>query len=861
MLAVVVTLATLVLRLGLAFWIGDRPVLILFVIPILLSAYVGGLGPGLLSTGMVALGSAYFLVPPVSSFYIERSVDLAQWLILILVGVLVSLLNEALRGSWRSGPTVLAQGKISSTERKVQGGFAFALACLGVVGVVSYLSVVRLQEYAARIEQTREVINRLEMLFSQMTYAQTNERGYAVTGDEAYVVQYHAAGQAVVADLVQVREATVDNPAQQARLALLTPLVAGQLAFCGEVIALRQKQGLEAARNALMTGKGKQLHDAFLGLINEMKTAEDDLLKEREARVRQSATTARAVIVGGGVLAFGFVGLALFAISRDFAGRHRAEQELRTAKELLEERVRNRTAELAQANESLRKSEAQLQTIVENLNEGVTVSDLSGQLLHFNRAALAMHGFASLEESRRRLPEFAETFELAAMDGTVWPVEQWPLARILRGEHLADLEVQIRHRQAGWQRIFSYGGTLVHDPAGQPLLATVTICDITERKRGEAALRASEHRFRALIEQSADSIALIDADNKILYLSPSVARVEGYEPEDLLGRNGVENTHPDDLPLLHEMVGRLLANPGQPLPVSWRRRHKRGHWVWLEGVATNLLHDPAVGAIVTNYRDITERKRAELEIRELNATLERRVAERTAQLEATNKELEAFSYSVSHDLRAPLRAMDGFSQAVVEDYGQQLPEEGRRFLETIRAGAQRMGVLIDELLAFARLSRQPLNTHNVDMDLVVRSTLEELRPEQGDRLVELRIGALRPCQADPALIKQVWINLLSNALKYTRKCERVVIEIGCAEETDETVYFVRDNGTGFDMQYAHKLFGVFQRLHRAEDYEGTGVGLAIVQRIIHRHGGRVWAKSAVDRGATFYFTLGGEGVS
>jgi light-regulated signal transduction histidine kinase (bacteriophytochrome) len=220
-----------------------------------------------------------------------------------------------------------------------------------------------------------------------------------------------------------------------------------------------------------------------------------------------------------------------------------------------------------------------------------------------------------------------------------------------------------------------------------------------------------------------------------------------------------------------------------------------------------------------------------------------------------NKELEAFSYSVSHDLRSPLRAVDGFSQAVLEDYGPQLPDEGRRYLKTIREGAQRMGVLIDDLLKFSRLSRATLKTQEVNADRLVRHVLDELHSEQEGRQVEIRIGDLPMGQGDPALLNQVWVNLLSNALKYTRHRAQAVIEIGCKNEQGENVYFVRDNGAGFDMQYAHKLFGVFQRLHRAEEFEGTGVGLAIVQRVIHRHGGRIWVDAAVDRGATFYFTL------
>jgi light-regulated signal transduction histidine kinase (bacteriophytochrome) len=254
----------------------------------------------------------------------------------------------------------------------------------------------------------------------------------------------------------------------------------------------------------------------------------------------------------------------------------------------------------------------------------------------------------------------------------------------------------------------------------------------------------------------------------------------------------------------------------------------------------------------------------------LNAELEQRVIKRTAQLEAANQELEAFCYSISHDLRSPLRAINGFSRILLEEYLEQLDPEARRYQQLVRDNAQQMGQLIDDLLTFSRLSRQPLRKQTVAIADLVRQVLADLGHEQQNRQIEMIIGNLPTGEGDPALLKQVVVNLLTNALKFTRGREVAQIEIGWSHQSltndsergtndflANVVYFVKDNGAGFDMRYAHKLFGVFQRLHRAEDYEGTGVGLAIVQRIIHRHGGRIWAESAVNQGTTFYFTLTG----
>jgi signal transduction histidine kinase len=241
----------------------------------------------------------------------------------------------------------------------------------------------------------------------------------------------------------------------------------------------------------------------------------------------------------------------------------------------------------------------------------------------------------------------------------------------------------------------------------------------------------------------------------------------------------------------------------------------------------------------------------------MNEELEQRVQERTAELRAANRELEAFTYSVSHDLRAPLRAITGFARILLEDHAPQLPDEAQHSLHIVDNSARQMGRLIDDLLTFSRLGRLELTKRPVAPTDLVRQVLEDLQAERAGRQVEIELGDLPPCWAEPSLLKQVFVNLLSNALKYSRRRPVAHIEVGCRQNGGERVYFVKDNGVGFDMQYANKLFGVFQRLHRADEYEGTGVGLAIVQRIVHRHGGSIWAEAAVDQGATFYFTLEG----
>lgn len=501
---------------------------------------------------------------------------------------------------------------------------------------------------------------------------------------------------------------------------------------------------------------------------------------------------------------------------------------------------------------ALKENEERLQTVFEHMSEGLVISDLSGQLLHWNRASLQMHDFASLDEVLLNLPDFARIFELSTPEGRVLPVAEWPLSRVIRGEPVRDVQVCVRRLDKNWKRTCSFNGALVSESGGRQL-AFVTIRDLTRRLLAEA----ERQKFVSLVENSSEFIGMCDLDGKPFFINPAGQELVGLDSlEQALKTPVTDFFFPEDQAFIRDSFLPRVRQEGR-LEKEIRFRHFRtGEALWMiynVFVVRDAQDKPVAFATVS--RNITERKLAEEKIRQLNAELEHRVAERTAELELANKELESFSYSVSHDLRTPLRAIDGFSQAVLEDFGPQLPDECRRYLLTIREGAQRMGLLIDDLLSFSRLSRLPLNRMEVPTDNLVRTVLDDLISQENERKIDLRIGNLPPCSGDPALLKQVWINLVSNALKYTRRREVAVLEIGSKPSSLGTIYFIRDNGTGFDMRYAGKLFGVFQRLHRAEEYEGTGVGLALVQRIIHRHGGRVWVEAEVDHGATFFFTL------
>ncbi len=382
--------------------------------------------------------------------------------------------------------------------------------------------------------------------------------------------------------------------------------------------------------------------------------------------------------------------------------------------------------------------------------------------------------------------------------------------------------------------------------------------EIKERKQAEEALRASEQRTRLIIETALDAAIAMDADGVITGWNAQAETVFGWTSQEVLARSLAETIIPDRYREAHRIGMQRYVATGEAVVLNKRIElvalHRNGQEFPIE-LSITPIRTGATLAFSAFVRDITQRKADEREIRKLNDELEERVIQRTAQLAEANKELEAFTYSVSHDLRAPLRHMAGFSGLLLEEFGSTLDSQGQHYVRRIQEGTRKMGQLVDELLSLARVGRQSPKLQVAGLDSMVEEVVAILKPEWDGRDVEWKIAALPSVACDPTLMKQVFQNLLSNALKYSRPRTRAVIDVGSALADGKPVIFVRDNGVGFNMKYYDKLFGVFQRLHRPEEFEGTGVGLATVQRILKKHGGRVWAEAELDKGATFYFTV------
>ena len=378
------------------------------------------------------------------------------------------------------------------------------------------------------------------------------------------------------------------------------------------------------------------------------------------------------------------------------------------------------------------------------------------------------------------------------------------------------------------------------------------IAALQERAR---ALRESQANYRDVVDSVKEIIFQTDANGKWALLNPAWKEITGIEVAAALGHPMLDLVHDEDQPLAKDWQDRLKKGEVPACRFEVRFTRGDGSIGWLELAQRGRWDEQGkfAGTAGTLF-DITERLLAAEKLANLNAELENRVRVRTAQLEASNRELEAFSYSVSHDLRTPLRAIDGFSSILLDDYSGKLDEEGKRLLNVVRGNTVRMGQLIDDILKFSRAGRAEIAFSEIDMDALAREVYEELRHAAGHEL-QVEVGYIPPAQGDRAMMRQVFVNLLSNAIKFSRAKKVPLIKVGGYIKENEAVYFVQDNGAGFDMRYADKLFGVFQRLHAESEFEGTGIGLAIVKRIVTRHGGRVWAEGKVNEGATICFAL------
>ena len=485
---------------------------------------------------------------------------------------------------------------------------------------------------------------------------------------------------------------------------------------------------------------------------------------------------------------------------------------------------------------------------LKSISECVSITDMDDRVIFTNESFSRTYGYSqeelldkpiSIVRSSTNSPELVREILPATMRGG------W------RGELM-------NRRKDGSDFPVSLATSIIYNDNGQAIAIMGIASDITERKKVEEALRDSETLLREsqiiaglgsyVLEISSGKWRSSGVLNKVFGINKTYDRsVEGW----------VALIHPDFRKEMSTYFSEEVLKKHIRFDKEYkiiRNNDKAERWV--HGLGELEMDEQ--GHLVKMYgtiQDITEQKQIQEEINQLNNELENRVFERTAQLEEANRELEAFSYSVSHDLRAPIRAIHGFTHILIEDYQSNLDEEGKRVCAVIQENAAKMGQLVDDLLKFSHLNRTDIQFSAIDMKDLCNIVYNKLTTPEKRQEIDFQIETLHPAWGDQVLIQQVWTNLISNALKFSSHCSKVRIEISSRQQKDYYVYCIKDNGAGFDMKYIDKLFGVFQRLHSVKEFEGTGMGLAIIQRIIHRHGGKVWAEGEINKGASFYFSL------
>jgi PAS domain S-box-containing protein len=504
------------------------------------------------------------------------------------------------------------------------------------------------------------------------------------------------------------------------------------------------------------------------------------------------------------------------------------------------------TAEKTNATSQLEFNDNRFRALVEQGRDIITLWDAQGNNLYRSPSFTKTLGYTSEEMDKRGMLEDVYPDDIQIVQETLQELMTKPGAKVCA-------VWRQRHKNGEWLWMEGSAHNLLHDPSVKAIVHNFR--DVTAQKEANEKIRLNQQRFKSLIEKGKDAIAIISRERKITYLSPSSYNILGYTEEELLGVWSTGLIHPDDAVFSDERVAYLSAAPNNFLKFETRMRHKNGSWVWIEATLTNQTDDPAVNGIVINYHDITEHKKALQEIDELNQSLEKKVNERTQELQEANKLLESYNYSVAHDLKSPLRIIAGYGRVLSDGAKDRLLKQDHELLDVIISNSKKMAQLVTDLLDFTQVNQDKIRPELTDMDTLVAEVMDAIKQADVAPFAKVSLHKLGDSFCDGRLMKQVWTNLISNAFKYSKQNPEPEVEIGSETIHGMKVYYVKDNGVGFDNEYAENLFDVFYRFHKEKEFEGTGVGLALAKSVITHHGGKIWAEGETGKGATFKFYL------
>lgn len=705
-------------------------------------------------------------------------------------------------------------GALARSERTLRNvGFAIALALLLVMGGAVWRSSRALYANSQMVVHTYDVMDRLSQLAFAVGEVESGTRGYLLTGDRAYLAPFGPAAARARELQDELRRLTADNVAQQRRLDELDRVVWLKLEFSENQLKLHDEGRTTEAMAAMDRQEGLRLMVQIRAVVAALREEELGLLADRQARVESSTSLTLLTLGLGLVVSVGLITIVFVLFKREIIARRNSEQ-------------------------ALRRSEESLEVTLNSIGDAVMATDVNGRIRLLNPVAERLTGWTQAEAWGRPIEEVFRIINEATRQPATIPVNDVLRTGAIHG--LANHTALIA--RDGTERAIEDSAAPIRD-AQQHLLGVVLVFrDVTEARRAQAEL----DRFFLL---SVDFLCISSADGYFKRISPGVTEMLGWTAEEFLARPYTDFIHPDDIARTRDKVKEQMQTGRRVMEFENRYRHKDGSWRTLSWRSVPV---PETELMYATARDVTEMRAAVDRINRLNDA-QRQYLD---QLRVANKELESFSYSVSHDLRAPLRHVQGYVEMLTRESEGVLSDKAKRFLRTIADAAKEMGTLIDDLLAFSRMGRAELRDEIVDLDRLVGEVRRGLEMTIRDRAIEWKVEPLPPVRGDSAMLRQVLVNLIGNAVKYTRGRNPAVIEIGCSgREEGRLIFHVRDNGAGFDMKYADKLFGVFQRLHRADEFEGTGIGLASVRRIVSRLGGRTWAEGWPNAGAVFYFSL------